>query len=93
MERFQRLYYLYKSIETLQSAVCAAKGGIDVDNYSGRYFMADVLEMLVLLGEKEGIDVTAARAELERKKDNITPGVKPIYEMTLEEFERMIGGN
>jgi len=67
------------------------KGGIDIDNYSGKYFAADILELLVAYGEKAGADVSKLRAEFEKKKEFVTPTVKPIYEMTLAEFENMIG--
>ena len=93
MDRFQNLLLLYKNMHTLMSAICAKKGGIDIDNYSGKYFLADVLELLVAYGEKAGVDITALRAEFERKKEFVTPTVKPIYEMTLVEFEKMIGGS
>ena len=91
MEKFQSLSLLYKDIKTLMSAICAAKGGIDIDNYSGKYFAADVLELLIAYGEKAGGDVEALRGELDTRRDFVTPAVKPIYEMTLSEFEKMIG--
>ena len=92
MDRYKNLLLLYENIRTLMSAICAKKGGIDIDNYSGKYFMADVLELLVAYGEKAGADTATLRAELEKKQELVTPTVKPIYEMTLDEFERMIGG-
>jgi len=92
MDRYKNLLLLYENIRTLMSAICAGKGGIDIDNYSGKYFLADVLELLVAYGEKAGVDTTALRAELEKKKEFVTPTVKPIYEMSLAEFEKMIGG-
>lgn len=88
MDKFVELRGLYSRIMTLMSAVCARKG-LDMDNYSGRFFAADLLELLIAVGEKAGADVKALSAELAGKKD-ITPSGKPIYKMTLEEFERLV---
>ncbi|MDR2268909.1 MAG: hypothetical protein LBD94_01870 [Rickettsiales bacterium] len=92
MERFNGLANLYESVKTLMSAICVEKGGLDIDNYSGRFFAADLLEFIVAYGASAGADVSALREELESKKDLITPSNKPIYEMTLAEFEKMLGG-
>lgn len=90
MERFNNLVRLYADVKTIVSAICVQKGGIDVDNYPGRSFPADLLEMIVAYGEKIGADVAALRGELEAQKGNLTPTNRPIYEMTLEEFEKLI---
>lgn len=92
MERFNGLANLYGLVKTIMSAICVEKGNLDIDNYSGRFFAADLLEFVVAYGEKAGADVSALRGELESKKDLITPSNKPIYEMTLAEFEKMLGG-
>ena len=83
---------LYGQAKTIMSAICVHKGGIDVDNYPGRFFVADLLEFIVAYGEKAGADMSPLRAELDAVADNITASSKPIHEMTLTEFEKMIGG-
>ncbi|MDR3208504.1 MAG: hypothetical protein LBT45_01500 [Rickettsiales bacterium] len=90
MEKFNALAGLYEKVRTVMSAICVEKGGIDIDNYSGRFFAADLLELVVAFGEAAGADVSELKAELEAKKDNLTPSSKPIYEMTLAEFEKLI---
>ena len=92
MERFNGLVNLYELMKTIMSAICVEKGGLDIDNYSGRFFAADLLEFVIAYGEKSGADVSKLRAEMETKKEWITPSNKPIYEMTLAEFEKMLGG-
>ena len=79
------------------SAICADKGGLDIDNYVGRFFAADCLELLVEYGKKIlpanpqiAKDVEKYSKDLELVRDQITPSKKPVYEMTLEEFERFI---
>ena len=91
MERFGELVRLYGQVRTVMSAVCATKGGMDMDNYPGRFFAADLLELVAAYGDKVGADTSALRAELERIRDDLTPASKPIHEMTLAEFEKMIG--
>jgi hypothetical protein len=90
MEKFGELAGLYEKVRTIMSAVCVEKGGIDIDNYSGRFFAADLLELVVAFGEAAGADVAGLKAELESKRDNLTPSSKPIYEMTLAEFEKLV---
>jgi len=91
MERFKELLKLYQGVLTAMSAICAAKGGLDMENYSGRFFAADLLELLVAFGARAKIDVGPLKSELEAKKDLITPSNKPIYEMTQAEFEKLLG--
>ena len=91
MERFNELIRLYDRARAVMSAICVTKGGIDMDNYPGRFFMADLLEFAVAYGEKVGADTSVLRTELNRISDDITPASKPIYEMTLAEFEKMMG--
>jgi hypothetical protein len=91
MERFNELAKLYQDVLTAMSAICVAKGGLDIGNYSGRFFAADLLEFIVGYGEKLKVDVSELRKELDSKKDFLTPSNKPIYEMTLAEFERVFG--
>ncbi|MDR1027281.1 MAG: hypothetical protein LBL46_02595 [Rickettsiales bacterium] len=93
MERFESLVGFYGAVKTIASAVCVEKGGIDIDNYAGRFFIADLLELIVAYGEKAGAkNLDALRRELAARAADITPTNKPIYEMSLEEFEKFIGG-
>jgi hypothetical protein len=91
LEKFNELVRLYDRTRTAMSAICVAKGGIDMDNYPGRFFAADLLEFAAAYGAKAGADTSKLRAELEKIKDDVTPASKPMHEMTLAEFERMIG--
>ena len=91
MERFNELVRLYGRAKTIMSAICVTKGGMDMDNYPGRFFVADLLEFAAAYGDKVGADTAALRAELAGIADDVTPASKPVYEMTLTEFERMIG--
>ena len=83
------------------SAICVQKGGISMENYVGRFFAADVLEFIVEYGnrlKKSGVaispDVSSAMNVFEKQfknvKNLVTPNQKPIYEMTLEEFEKIM---
>ena len=76
------------------------KGGIAIENYVGRFFAADTLEFVYEYGrrlvESGGAtpDVRALverfRVQYERVKGLTTPSQRPIYEMTLEEFEKLM---
>jgi hypothetical protein len=80
------------------SAICVEKGGMPIENYVGRFFAADVLEFIVSYGERMDLSenkevlglIEKFKSELEKVKDLITPSQKPIYEMTLEEFEKIM---
>ena len=86
----------------MMSALCVQKGGIATETYAGRFFVADTLEFdyeygrRLLEKNKAAVpsDVAAViekfREQYERVKDLTTPTQKPIYEMTLEEFERVM---
>lgn len=96
-ERYVRIAGFYEALKTLSAAIRTQKGGIAAENYIGRFFAADVLEMLNAYGEK--INPTDAKlkalikkyqTEFQGAKNLITPSNKPIYEMTLEEFERVM---
>ena len=95
-EKFKYLSDFYEYMKTVQSAICVAKGGIPLENYVGRFFAADVLQMLVTLGAeiKGGADHKAQmekyKKEFESVKNLVTPSQKPIHEMTLEEFEKVM---
>ena len=83
------------------SAICVEKGGIALENYVGRFFAADVLEYIVEYGnrvKKSGETIPQDVAgvmdlfekQFESVKSLVTPNQKPIHEMTLEEFEKVM---
>ena len=85
----------------LMSAICVQKGGIALENYVGRFFVADVLEYVVeygrrLIEQEKNLDkdivglINRFAAQFEKVRDLVTPTQKPIHEMTLEEFERVM---
>ena len=91
----------YNEMARVLSAICVAKGGIAMENYVGRFFAADVLEFIVEYGnrlKKSGvvIDKNVASAmnlfekQYESVKSLVTPNQKPVHEMTLEEFEKIM---
>jgi hypothetical protein len=96
-ERFNNLANFYEYMKTVQSAICVNKGGIPLENYVGRFFVADTLEMLNMYGGKIGQTDAAMAAkiakykqEFEKMRELATPSQKPIHEMTLEEFEKVM---
>ncbi len=86
----------------MMSAICVEKGGIAMENYVGRFFAADTLEFVYEYGRRlmadksitvpaEVVAVIKKFEERYKKVQNLTtPTQKPIYEMTLEEFERVM---
>jgi hypothetical protein len=101
VQKYINLANFYNEMVKLLSAICVEKGGIAMENYVGRFFAADVLEYIVEYGKrlkKEGIEITPeiqnAMALFEKQFENVkslvTPTQKPIYEMTLEEFEKIM---
>ena len=83
------------------SAICVTKGGVALENYVGRFFAADVLEYIVEYGnrlKKSGVAIDKEiqsvmnlfEKQFETVKHLVTPNQKPIYEMTLEEFEKIM---
>ncbi len=86
----------------VMSAICVEKGGISMENYVGRFFAADMLEYITEYGYRlmqdklnpinpEIKDVIERFAQnYERVKALVTPTQRPIHEMTLEEFERLM---
>lgn len=102
VQNFIKLANLYNQMAMVSSAICVQKGGIAIENYVGRFFLADVLEYVYEYGrrlmEKNKTAVPADVAavierfgqQYERVKNLTTPTQKPIYEMTLEEFERVM---
>jgi len=97
MERFKYLSNFYEYMKTVQSTICIAKGGIPLENYVGRFFAADVLEMILTVGKKISqadaatkLKIEQYAKEFESVKNLVTPSQKPIHEMTLEEFEKVM---
>jgi hypothetical protein len=99
VENFIKLANFYNQLAKTMSAICVTKGGIPIENYVGRFFAADVLEFVAEYGErllssnknvgKDVVDVIERfKAQYEHVRGLTTPSEKPIYEMTLEEFER-----
>lgn len=101
VQNYIKLATFYNEMTQVLSAICVEKGGIAMENYVGRFFAADVLEYIVEYGErlkKSGADISSEvlsamdlfKKQYERVKDLTTPNQKPIYEMTLEEFEKVM---
>lgn len=100
VQNFIKMANFYNQMTMMMSAICVQKGGIAIENYVGRFFAADTLEFVYEYGrrlvESGGAtpDVRALverfRVQYERVKDLTTPSQRPIYEMTLEEFEKLM---
>ena len=101
IQTYVKLANFYNEMTRVLSAVCVEKGGIALENYVGRFFAADCLEYIVEYGKrlkKSGAqltpDITNAMDLFEKRfesvKHLVTPTQKPIYEMTLEEFEKIM---
>ncbi|MBP5794800.1 MAG: hypothetical protein J6W41_02175 [Alphaproteobacteria bacterium] len=100
VQNFIKLANFYNQTLAIMAAICVQKGGIDMDNYVGRFFIADVLEYIVEYGRRlqqggpVGDDVARVMKIFEERfesvKGLVTPTEKPIYEMTLEEFEKLM---
>ena len=101
VQNYVKLANFYNEMTRVLSAVCVEKGGIALENYVGRFFAADCLEYIVEYGKRlkqSGTvltkEVTDAMDLFEKRfetvKSFVTPNQKPIYEMTLEEFEKIM---
>ena len=101
VQTYVKLANFYNEMTRILSAICVEKGGVALENYVGRFFAADVLEYIVEYGNRlkksgEGLtsDVISAMDLFEKQFENVkslvTPNQKPIYEMTLEEFEKIM---
>lgn len=102
LNNFIRLAEFYNMLTTVMSAVCVRKGGIAMENYVGRFAAADVLEFISEYGARLEKDKTpgltpnisaliARFAEEYAKVKSLTTSTnKPIHEMTLEEFEKLM---
>jgi hypothetical protein len=101
VQNFIKLANFYNQTAKVMSAICVNKGGIPIENYVGRFFAADVLEFVLEYGERlmkenKNLDsdvvsvIERFRTQFEHVRDLATPSQKPIYEMTLEEFEKVM---
>ncbi len=101
VQNYIKLANFYNEMARVLSAICVEKGGIALENYVGRFFAADVLEYIVEYGKRlkdsgEQIDKNVIDAmnlfekQFENVKDLVTPNQKPIYEMSIEEFEKIM---
>lgn len=101
VQNFIKLANFYNQTAMMMSAICVQKGGIAIDNYVGRFFAADTLEFIVeyarrlrearvpMPAEVSSLADRFAR-QFELVKDLTTPTQRPIYEMTLAEFEKLM---
>lgn len=101
IQQFIKLANFYNQTAMMMSAICVQKGGIAMENYVGRFFAADVLEYVVeygrrLIAQNKNVGpeivglVNRFAAQFERVRGLVTPTQKPIHEMTLEEFEKIM---
>ena len=101
VQNFIKLANYYNQTTMLMSAICVQKGGIAIENYVGRFYAADILEYITEYGRRliksnpnispEIISlVERFGAQFERVRDLATPTQKPIHEMTLAEFEKLM---
>ena len=101
IQNYVKLANFYNEMSTVLSAICVEKGGIALENYVGRFFAADVLEYIIEYGNRlkeSGEKITPEiqsvmdlfEKQFEKVKDLVTPNQKPIHEMTLEEFEKIM---
>ena len=102
VQNFIKLANYYNQTTMIMSAICVQKGGIPMENYTGRIYAADVLEFVAEYGRRLKSDSKIAipndvmnvinrfDAEYNRVKSLTTPSQKPIYEMTLSEFEKFM---
>ena len=101
VENFLQMANCYNQITMLMSAICVEKGGIAMEHYVGRFFAADALEFIAEYGRRaielagdvpDDVRKLADRfgAEAARTHDMTTPSQRPIYEMSLAEFEKLM---
>ncbi len=101
VQNFIKLINFYNQTMTTMSAICVQKGGIAMENYVGRFYVADVLEYVIeygkqlkASGENLAPEILGVMERLEQQfqklKGYVTPTQKPIHEMTLEEFEKLM---
>ena len=101
VQQFVKLANYYNQTAMIMSAICVNKGGIAMENYVGRFYAADLLEYVLeygrrLIAQDKSVSpeiinaVNRLAAQFERVKDLTTSTQKPIHEMTLEEFEKVM---
>lgn len=102
IQQFIKLANYYNQTAMLMSAICVQKGGIPIENYAGRAYAADVLEYVVEYAKRLKANGRVAIPEdvervmeqfsvhFEHVKHLTTPTQKPIYEMSLAEFEKFM---
>jgi hypothetical protein len=101
VQRFIKLANFYNQTAMIMSAICVNKGGIAMENYNGRFYAADLLEYIVEYGRRlvevdknvspEIVNlINRFAVQFEKVKNLTTPTQKPIYEMSLEEFEKIM---
>ena len=101
VQNFIKLANYYNQTAMMMSAICVQKGGIAMENYVGRFYAADVLEYVVEYGRRlMGMNKTLSpdivalinrfAAQFEHLRHLTTPTQKPIHEMTLAEFEKIM---
>ena len=101
VQQFIKLANLYNQTAVIMSAICVQKGGIAMENYNGRFYAADLLEYIVEYGRRLiALDknlspdiinlVNRFAVQFDKVKDLTTPTQKPIHEMTLAEFEKVM---
>lgn len=101
VQNFIKFANYYNQTAMLMSAICVQKGGIAMENYVGRFYAADVLEYVVEYGHrliKANPNISSEivalvnrfEEQLNHVRDLITPTQKPIHEMTLAEFEKLM---
>ncbi len=101
VQNFIKLANYYNQTAMLMSAICVQKGGISMENYVGRFYAADILEYVSEYGRRllqSGTTVSPEikslidrfSAQFEHVRNLTTPTQKPIHEMTLAEFEKLM---
>lgn len=101
VENFLQMANCYNQITMLMSAICVEKGGIAPEHYVGRFFAADALEFIAEYGRRviesahdvpDDVRRLVDRfdAEAKRTHNMTTPSQRPIYEMSLAEFEKLM---
>ncbi len=102
VQNFIKLANFYNQLAMTMSAICVQKGGIAMENYVGRFFAADVIQFVAEYGNRLKKDksqpltpeIIAVINKFEKQyglvKSLCTPSQKPIHEMTLEEFEKVM---
>ncbi len=101
VENYVKLASFYNEMARVLSAICVEKGGIAIENCVGRFLAADVLEYIVEYGnrlkksdKKIPENIISVMNLFEKQfatvKSLVTPNQKPIHEMTLEEFEKVM---